>query len=79
MHQLAYVVDEAGPVPVLDDLHRPDSTPSVQGEALAPAWNSVWVDPFPDPHSTPGIEADGGKRNVRTDEKKQKKTGGCQL
>lgn len=38
---------------MLDNLYGPDSTPSVQGEALAPAWNSVWVDPFPDPHSTP--------------------------
>ncbi len=54
---------------MLDDLHRPDSTPSVQGEALTPAWNSVWVDPFPDPHSTPGIKVDGEK-NVRTDHQK---------
>lgn len=61
MNQLAYVVDEARPVPVLDNLHCPDSTASVEGEALAPAWNSVGVDPFPDPHSTPRIKIEWGK------------------
>lgn len=62
--QLANIVDEARSVPVLDNLHCPYSTPSIQGEALAPTWNSIWVDPFPNPHSTPGIKIDRKKWNV---------------
>lgn len=65
VYQLAYVVDEARPVPMLDDLHCPDSTASVQGEALAPAGNSVRVNSLPDPHSAPGIDTANGW-NVRT-------------
>lgn len=53
LQRLAYIVDEAGSVPRLNHLHRSDSTPSIQGEALTPTWNSIWVDAFSDPHSTP--------------------------
>lgn len=54
--RLAYVVDQSGFVSVLDDFHGSDSAPSVQGEALAPAGNAVWVDPFPDSHRAPGVK-----------------------
>lgn len=57
-HVLADVVDKARPVPVLYNLHCPHSAPSVQGESLAPAWHSIWVDSFPNPHSAPGIQLD---------------------
>lgn len=52
---LAYVVDEARSVPVLDDFHRPHPAPSVQGEALAPARNAVRMDPFADAHGAPEV------------------------
>lgn len=63
---LTYVVDEAGPVPVLDDLHSSDSAPSVQREALAPAWDSVRVDPLPDPHGAPESRRNEGKTGIRS-------------
>lgn len=50
---LTYIVDQAGSVSRLDHLHRSDSTSSVQGEALAPAGDAVWVDPLSNPHGTP--------------------------
>lgn len=50
---LAYVVDEARPVSVLYDLHSSDSTASIQGKALAPTWNSFWVDSLPNSHCAP--------------------------
>lgn len=63
---LAYVVDEPRPVPMLDDLHCSDSAASVQGEALAPSWYSVRVNPLPDAHGAPGNEA-RESRDVRMD------------
>lgn len=59
LEQRTDIVDEARPVAVLDDLDGSDSAASVQGEALAPAWNSVRVDPFADPHRAPGINTHG--------------------
>ena len=61
LYQLTYVVDEARPVSMLYNLHCPDSTPSVQGKPLAPARNSLRMDSFPNPHSTPGITTEGEK------------------
>lgn len=58
IQQLANVVDESRSVTLLNNLHCPDSTSSIQGETLAPAWNSVWMDPLSNPHSTPWFEKD---------------------
>lgn len=51
--RLAYIVDEAGSVSRLNHLHCSDSTPSIQGEALTPTWNSIRVDAFSNSHGTP--------------------------
>lgn len=46
---------------MLNNFYCSHSAPSIQREALAPAWNSIWVDSFSDPHSAPGIRLDGEK------------------
>ncbi len=38
---------------MLDDFNCSHSTPPIQRETLAPSRNTVWVDPFTDPHGAP--------------------------
>jgi len=47
------IIDESRSVAMLYDFECSHSTAPIQRETLAPSWNTIWVDPFTDPHGAP--------------------------
>lgn len=47
------IIDESWSVPLLNDFDCSYSTASIQRETLTPSWNTIWMDPFTNPHGAP--------------------------